>query len=112
MTETSKRIKRMIREYAAAAHEEELRRALLPLADAFKQWEREELDSFALQDLIHKFHQDAARDLYVRYASSRLEPALAHAIVAGALDRSAVPAELLDHLAGLLEFYRDLQDGS
>jgi hypothetical protein len=63
-------------------------------------------------DLIHKFHQGAARDLYIRYAGSRLEPALAHAIVAGALDRSAVPAELLDHLAGLLEFYRDLQEGS
>ena len=61
MTETSKRIKRMIREYAAAAREEELRRALLPLADAFKRWEREELDSFALQDLIHQFHQGAAR---------------------------------------------------
>ena len=61
MTETSKRIKRMIREYAAAAHKEELRRALLPLADAFKRWEREELDRFALQDLIHQFHQGAAR---------------------------------------------------
>ena len=61
MTETSKRIKRMIREYAAAAHKEELRRALLPLADAFKRWEREELDRFALQDLIDQFHQGAAR---------------------------------------------------
>jgi len=32
MAETPKRIKRLLREYAAAAHEEELRRALLPVA--------------------------------------------------------------------------------
>jgi hypothetical protein len=31
-----KRVKRLLREYASAAHEKELRRALLPLADAFK----------------------------------------------------------------------------
>ena len=102
-------MKRLIREYAAAAHEAELRRVLLPLADAFKQWERGGLDSFTLRDLIHKFHQGAARDLYLRYASNRLEPALAKAIVTGALDRATVPAEVLGHLAGLLEFYRDLQ---
>lgn len=95
MAEVSKRIKRLIREYAAAAHEEELRRALLPLADAFKQWERREIDSFVLEDLIHHFHQGAARDVYLRYASNRPEPAVAHAIVAGILDRSAVPAEIL-----------------
>jgi hypothetical protein len=112
MVETSKRVKRLIREYAATAHDAELSRALLPLADAFKQWERGALDSFTLQDLIHEFHQGAARDLYLRYASRRLEPALAHAIVVGALDRSAVPAEVLDHLAGLLEFYREPQDES
>jgi hypothetical protein len=104
VTETSKRMKRLIRECAAAAYEAELRRVLLPLADAFKQWERGGLDSLMLQDLIHKFHQGAARDLYLRYASNRLEPALANAIVTGALDRAAVPAEVLDHLAGLLKF--------
>jgi len=39
-------VKRLIREYATAAHEEEeLHRALLPIADAFKRWEQGELDS-------------------------------------------------------------------
>ena len=72
MTETSKGIKRLIREFAATAHEEELRRALLPLADAFKQWEREELDSFALQERIHKFHQGAAS--LARWIGLRFRP--------------------------------------
>ena len=38
MEEVSKRVKRALRELAATAHEEELRRALLPLADALEAW--------------------------------------------------------------------------
>jgi hypothetical protein len=37
--EPSKRVKRLLREYAAAAHGEELRRALLAVAEAFMRWE-------------------------------------------------------------------------
>ena len=56
-----KRVKRLLREYASAAHEEELRRALLALAEAFKRWEHGDLDSGELSDLIHRFHQGPAR---------------------------------------------------
>jgi len=109
MAEIPRRMKRLIREHAAAAHEAELRRALLPLADAFKQWEQGAINSFSLQELIHQFHQGPARDIYVRYATNHREPALAYAIATGVIDRAAIPAELLDHLAGLIEFYQDLQ---
>ena len=57
MGDIPKRVKRLLREYASAAHEEELRRALLPLAEAFKRWEHGDLDSGELSDLIHRFHQ-------------------------------------------------------
>ena len=57
MAETPKRIKRLLREYAAVAHEEELRRALLPVAEAFRRWEGKELDSGELSEIIHKFHK-------------------------------------------------------
>ena len=30
---------------------------------------------------------------------------VAHAIVTGVLDRGAVPAEVLDHVAGMIRFY-------
>lgn len=53
MAETPKRIKRLLREYAAAAHEEELRRALLPISEAFGRWKRRELDSGELSEIIH-----------------------------------------------------------
>lgn len=112
MAAESKRIRRLLREFAAVAEEAELRRALLPLADAFKRWERGELDSFALKELIHQFHQGPARDIYLRYDRSRLEPSVARAIVSSVVDRAAVPAEVLDNLAGLIEFFQAEQAGS
>src|SRR5712692_6246800 len=107
MADTPKRVKRLIRECAAAAHEEELRRALLPIADAFKRWELGGLDSGELCELIHRFHQGPAREIYIRYNTSRLAPPVAYAIVTGVLDRASVPAEILGDLAGLIQFYKD-----
>jgi len=112
MTDTPKRIKRLLREYAAVAHEEELRRALLPVAEAFKRWERQELDSGELSAIIHTFHQGPARDLWVRYNTTHLDMAVALAITTGLLSRDAVPAELLDHLAGPMRFYEEEQASS
>lgn len=103
--ETAKRIKCLLRQYAAAAHEEELRRALLPVAEGFKRWERKELDSGELSEIIHSFHQGPARDLWGRYNTAHLEMAVAFAITTGVLNRDAIPSELLDHLAGPLRFY-------
>lgn len=100
-----KRVKRLLRECAAAAHEEELRRALLPVAEAFKRWEMGELGSGELSDLIHRFHQGPARDLYLRYNTNDLEAPVAHAVVAGILDRAAVPTAVLDHVARMIHFY-------
>ena len=109
MTDTPKRIKRLLREYAGAAHEEELRRALLTAAEAFKRWERGDLASGDLSEIIHHFHQGPVRDLYVRYNTTRLELAVAYAISTGILDRQTIPGELLAHLAGPLQFYEPKQ---
>ena len=98
-----KRIKRLLREFAAKAHEEELRRALTPLANAFERWSRGEVDSFELSDLIHAFHQGPSRDLFVRYTSRPHDPAVTYAIATGIIDRRDLPDELLEHLARALE---------
>src|SRR2546428_6759733 len=99
MAETPKRVKRLLREYAAVAHEEELRRALLPVAEAFKRWEREELDSGELSEIIHKFHQGPARDLWVRYNTAHLEMAAAFSVTTGPFWRETSPPPMLGHLA-------------
>ena len=109
MADTPKRIKRLLREQAGQAHEEELRRALVPVAEAFERWEHGEIGSGELSDIIHRFHQGPARELFGRYNHPYLDMTVAYAITAGVLDRQTIPAELLDHLAPALAFYESQQ---
>ena len=109
MADTPKRIKRLLRKHAGEAHEEELRRALMPVAEAFKRWERGELGSGDLSNIIHHFHQGPARELFVRYNTPHLDMVVAYAITVGVLDRQTIPIELLDHLARALAFYESQQ---
>jgi hypothetical protein len=56
MQDIPKRIKRLLREQSMLAHEEELRRALLPLASSFEEWKAGKLASRQLSMMIHDFH--------------------------------------------------------
>lgn len=105
MRETPKRIKHLLRELGAAAYAEELRRALLPLAAAFRKWEQGQFASHELADLIHRFHDGPAREIYSRYDRRLLEPAVAFAIASGILDKTKTPPELLQHLSAKIKFY-------
>jgi hypothetical protein len=102
---TPKRIKRLLREHAELAHEEELRRALLPLAAAFDEWKAGRLSSGELSDRIYEFHQGPSRELFSRYDNRWLDMPVAYAIVRGILDKTQVPPELLDYLQRHLAFY-------
>src|SRR2546428_11766812 len=102
MQDLPKQVKRMLREHAAAAYEEELRRALVPLAEAFHRWSEGQLGSGELSALIHGFHQGPARELRVRYnpgSTSRLDMLRALPIVTCGLDREPVPADVRRHFA-------------
>jgi hypothetical protein len=109
MTEIPKRLKRLLRTCAGEAHEEELRRALVPLAEAFDRWKRGDIASSELSNLIHKFHQGPPRELFVKYNTNHLEAPVAHAIVTGVLDKTKIPLELLEQLAASIKFYEDLE---
>ena len=112
MKEVSKAVKRSLRELAAISHEEELRRALLPLAEAFDAWKAGKLTGGDLVEAIHLFHQGPARELYLRYERPLLSSSVAQAIVNGTIKKETVPAEVLEHLAGMLEFYMAAEEGS
>ena len=105
MQEIPKRMKRLIREWAGVAHERDLRDALNELRAQFDRWERGEIDSFESNDLVHKHHDGASREIWKRYARTHLSPAVA----AGVLRTEELPSELVQHLAGLIQFYKDDQ---
>ena len=52
MSETPKRIKKLIREYAAIAHDRELGRALQELHSDVDRWEKGEISALQLNGLL------------------------------------------------------------
>ena len=112
MRELPKRVCRELRGLAARAHEEALRRALVPLAEAFRGWEEGRVSSFELSGLIHEFHQGPARELYAPYAlRGAADLSVASAVARGVLGREAVPADVLEHLLREVKLCERLQEG-
>jgi hypothetical protein len=105
MDDVPRHIKRPVRDLASRAYEEALRLELRALHEAFGRWERRELSSSGLSDLIHEFHDGPARKQWAAHADRRMADAIvASAIVDGLIDRSAIALDVLDHLAPLLRF--------
>ena len=105
MQAVPKQIKRLVREWAGVAHNRDLRKALGELRVQFDRWDHGEIDSLELNELVHRFHEGTAREIWKRYATTRLEPAIASAVAAGVLRREELPVELVQHIAGVIEFY-------
>ena len=103
--ELKKGLKRVLLDYYWRAHDEELRRALAVLASSFDDWKQGQLSNEDLADRIHKFHNGVSREIYKRYDGKMLEFTVTRAIVEELLERSKIPAELLEYLKESLEAY-------
>jgi hypothetical protein len=112
MEQIPKRLKRLVREWAGVAHDRELAAALGELRDQFERWERAEITAGDLNDLIHKYHDGTFREIWKHYATKHLEPAIGFAVATGILQREEVPPELLQHVAGWVQFYEAEQPTS
>ena len=109
MRDYSKPVKPLIRKYSGELYERELHRELTRLDEQFDRWRRGEIDSFELENLIHKFHQGPSRELYKTYTQGFPDHAVAYGIVTELLNESEIEIELLDELAQTLEFYRGMK---
>ena len=105
MRYTPKTLQRLVRQWSATAHDRELGQALLDLRAQFDRWQRGEMTAADLTDLIHQFHQGASREIWKKYATNHLEPAIGYAVASGILRREELPSELLQHVASLIDFY-------
>ncbi len=99
--------KREIRRLAGIAYEREMSAAAAALEEEFKRWRRGELDVFALNEQIHKFHNGISRDLYKQYAMGDPDCAVALAVRRGFLTDQEVPAEIMSSIGGMVEFFKE-----
>ncbi|MCE5285644.1 MAG: hypothetical protein LLG02_07340 [Pelosinus sp.] len=102
----SKSVRKRMRELVAEAYERELRLELNKLADKFKLWQSDEMDTFALAERIHKFHNGAARKIYGKYNDIEPDIALAYALIAGLISEEECPPEIVGNLREIEKILR------
>lgn len=109
MRQYPKRIKRLIREYAAIACAKESDLELEKLSKSFEEWRRGEINSDELRDRIHKFTEGPSKEMEVKYDEAVLDMTVAYAIVTGLLDEKEMPVELIEHLGNAIYFYEQMK---
>jgi hypothetical protein len=67
MKKYSKSIQKQLRKLVGEAHKQQLDTALSALHKEFERWEKNEINCFELNNLIHEFHDGISRDLYKQY---------------------------------------------
>ena len=110
MNDYPKRIKRLLREFAAEAYEKELSRALARLDKSFAEWRDGKISGGELSDRIHQYETGASRELFNKYNEGENDFNVAYAIVTGILDREYAPAELIAAIDKHLRFYQSLKE--
>lgn len=106
MTDFTKRERGKLRKLSMRAYERELARELSHLEAQFTEWREGAVDSFQLNDIIHKFHDGVNRDLYKQYTIVEPYLMVAYALVEGILGEEEIEPEILTKLGRAIEFYR------
>ncbi len=94
-----KAIRRKRLELADQAYEEELGRALAPLAEAFERWKVGAASSVEISALIHEFHEGPSRQLRGTYTALTPDALVARAVAIGVLARKSLPPEVAASLS-------------
>ena len=103
-----KAIRRQTSELADQAYEEELRRALAPLAEAFERWKAGAASSVEISDMIHEFHQGPSRQLGRTYTALKPSTLVARAVSLGVIARKNLPPEVAAALADEIGTFEQL----
>lgn len=107
MDRLSKPLKKKLRALVALAHERELAQELAQLEKHFLRWRAGEIDAFALNDLVHRYHDGSSRELYKRYTFGTLELIAASAIARGIVSEAEAGPEVTAALGPQLAFMRE-----
>jgi len=104
MRNYSKRVRKLIREYAGLAYERELVAELGKLADRVNAWKQGEISPWELNDDIWKYVKGPQREMWKKYTNKDfLDLVVARAITDGFLKREEVPGDVLESIDDLIK---------
>ena len=87
-----------LRKLAGLAYERELAKALELLEAYFKQWRKDNITGFELNERIHTFHNGIARDLWNYYTNGPSEMIVKRAIEEGSILKTEISQGILEKL--------------
>lgn len=99
--------KRMLREIANEAHQNELHIALSELFEKFMKWADDYYSSFDMNDYIHEFHMNVSNELMKLYDQDDPELSVAIAISRGAISTDRIEESLLKKLEPFIKTLKD-----
>lgn len=112
MRDTPKKLKKELRQHAERAWEAEMRAALSDLAAKFGDWHAGTMSSADLNAAIHTYHNGIAREIWKRFSSNDARMPLAHAVALGLIEEATLSPEVREHIASLVEFFREQERGA
>ena len=105
MDRYTKAQRKKLRQLKDIAYERELDQALEKLYKKFQNWRNKEVDGFELNDLIHKHHQGASREIWKFYTYAEPDMAVAHAVNQGLLKKEDIPGDILEIIDIRIDFF-------
>ena len=107
MIEFTKKEKKKLSELADLAYQREMESLLMNLADKFDQFRSKEISCFELNELIHKYHDGDARDIYKLYSLKDGDLFfVGRAVSMGILKIDEIPESLKDSILQAVQFFK------
>ena len=96
---------RLLKELAGEVYRIELDLELDKLFAGFQSWKSGEIDSWDLEEAIHKFHQGPSRKLYSTHNNVEADIIIARALKRGILSSEKIPPDLLENIRDIMAIY-------
>ena len=107
MEPNSKRLKSEMIRLTKVAYERELSSALQNLVRKFEEWKIGDINGIQLNETIHRYHQDTAKELWSKYIpNSFYDLLVVQALVAGVLKSDDLGPELHEFLQPKIKFFK------
>lgn len=94
----TKAVRKKLKQIVAVAYEKELQVELKLLAEQFKLWDEGKIDTWTLEESIHKYHNGPSKKLYCRYVDLPPEMVVPYALAKGLLSFEDIPDEISEDM--------------
>ncbi len=103
MKNLTKKQKKHLRALAEKAYEIDLGRSIDKLFETYQEWKKLKIDVWDMNQCIHEFHNEIARDLYKSYTINHPIFPVAFGIKTGAIDISEVDESCIDEVQRIVD---------